>query len=83
MLKQPPAAPPGIEPNEPIGGNVNDRVRQLETPLDQTIDRLRYAPPYDYSYYPNYYGATTPPSTIRRSTTTRSTETTTTIISRT
>jgi len=54
MLKQPPAAPPGIEPNGPIGGDVNDRVRQLEVAIDQTIDRLRYAEPYDNSYYSNY-----------------------------
>jgi TolB-like protein len=58
MLRQPPAAPPpGIEPNGPVAVDVNQRARELEDAIDQTIDRLRYAAPYEYAYptYSSFY----------------------------
>lgn len=57
MLKQPPVAPPAIEPNGPVAVDVNQRARELEEAIDRTIDRLRYAAPYEYSYptYSSYY----------------------------
>ena len=57
MLQQPPAAPPAIEPNGPVVINdANLRAQELQEQIDRAIDRVRYAPPDYYDYYPYSYG---------------------------
>jgi len=57
MLQQPPAAPPVIEPNGPVVINdANLRAQELQDQIDRAIDRIRYAPPDYYDYYPSSYG---------------------------
>jgi TolB-like protein len=57
MLQQPPAAPPAIEPNGPVVINdANLRAQELQDQIDRAIDRIRYAPPDYYDYYPSSYG---------------------------
>jgi TolB-like protein len=54
MLKQPPAAPPVVEPTGPVVQDPRQRTKELEAALDRTIERLRYAPPYEYGYPSSY-----------------------------
>ena len=57
MLQQPPANPPAIEPNGPVViDDANLRAQDLQDQIDRAIDRVRYAPPDYYDYYPSSYG---------------------------
>jgi TolB-like protein len=58
MLQQPKAAeqPPMLEPNGPIVMDPNERLRAVEQGLDWAIERLKYAPAYEYDR-PYYYGS--------------------------